>query len=854
MEIFIKDFGKELAMKKLLITRRMFAILFCFLWLTKASPLLAQTDIPPGNVSGTWKKANSPYQINGEITIPNGQTLVIEPGVEVVFTGHYKFNVQGRLLAIGTRQDTIIFTAQDPETGWHGIRFVNTPSTNDSSKIVYCSLKYGKANEGDIFDECGGAICVKSFSKVLISNSLIAFNMNSGNPATAAGGGIALWIASPIIKNCEFKENTSVYGAAIAVYYSSNALICNNHIHDNTGHGTINIGGDSAPILINNLIENNHTTTHGILHFEGNSGRSVAMINNTIVNNHGGSGAVWESDGSPLLIINTILYGNEPVQVALEARSELQFHHCLIEGGLDGFKGRGNFKGVYQNCVDSDPLFVGSNDFHLQDASPCISAGCDSNLIGKKMYYAPASDLEGNPRQNPPGSSPDLGAFENESGGPYIRYFSHTLDDSEGNGNGRADAGETVELVLTLKNTSSDAAGISAVLTSDDPDVQVTQAAAGFGDLAKGQGGSNQSAPFAFIVNPSSITHLSDFNLNITSEGGTVHNETFKILIGTPAILLVDDDRGEQYEKYFTSALEMKQKYAETWDVSIEGPPAADVLQHYRSVIWFTGDDRDSTLTAPEQAVIAAFLDGGGKLLITGQDIGYDLAEEGSAGDSAFYAEYLHARYISDDSDEQSVKGINGDPVTGIPSRVSVIFNGTFDGADNQTAPDVLSPVSPAETILQYGSKNIGAALRYEDPSTGSRLIYLAFGFEGISGPVYESSSELIGNIFSWLEGQTPVEEQVVEPVSPKSCVLYQNYPNPFNPVTTICFYLPVRTNVKFQIYDSLGRAVQTPIDAELPAGEHRVLFDARGLASGIYFYLLNTEDGIQYRKALFIK
>ena len=68
------------------------------------TPILkVQTDIPAGAVSGVWTAAASPFYINGEITIPNDSTLTIEPGVEVVFMGHYKFNVQGRLLALGTQ-------------------------------------------------------------------------------------------------------------------------------------------------------------------------------------------------------------------------------------------------------------------------------------------------------------------------------------------------------------------------------------------------------------------------------------------------------------------------------------------------------------------------------------------------------------------------------------------------------------------------------------------------------------------------------------------------------------------------------------------------------------------------------
>ena len=118
----------------------------------------AQTIISGGNVSGTWTKANSPFLIQGEITIPNGETLTIEPGVEVVFNGHYKFNVQGRLLAIGTKIDTIHFNAENKDTGWHGIRFNYTPNINDTSKIMYCSFKYGKANTGAYngSDRCGG--------------------------------------------------------------------------------------------------------------------------------------------------------------------------------------------------------------------------------------------------------------------------------------------------------------------------------------------------------------------------------------------------------------------------------------------------------------------------------------------------------------------------------------------------------------------------------------------------------------------------------------------------------------------------------------------------------------------------
>jgi len=47
-----------------------------------------------GDVSGQWTKEGSLYLIDGEITVPQDQTLKIEPGVQVIFQGHYKFIIQ----------------------------------------------------------------------------------------------------------------------------------------------------------------------------------------------------------------------------------------------------------------------------------------------------------------------------------------------------------------------------------------------------------------------------------------------------------------------------------------------------------------------------------------------------------------------------------------------------------------------------------------------------------------------------------------------------------------------------------------------------------------------------------------
>jgi len=72
--------------------------------------------------------------------------------------------------------------------------------------------------------------------------------------------------------------------------------------------------------------------------------------------------------------------------------------------------------------------------------------------------------------------------------------------------------------------------------------------------------------------------------------------------------------------------------------------------------------------------------------------------------------------------------------------------------------------------------------------------------------------------------------------------VLNQNYPNPFNPSTIISFKLPQQGHVNLTVFNILGQQVAKLIDKEMLAGEHSVTFNAKGLASGVYIYLLNVE------------
>jgi hypothetical protein len=71
---------------------------------------------------------------------------------------------------------------------------------------------------------------------------------------------------------------------------------------------------------------------------------------------------------------------------------------------------------------------------------------------------------------------------------------------------------------------------------------------------------------------------------------------------------------------------------------------------------------------------------------------------------------------------------------------------------------------------------------------------------------------------------------------------LDQNFPNPFNPTTVVGFRLSVFGDVRLSVYDLMGREIAVLVDGPKAAGEHSVVFDATGLASGVYMVELVAE------------
>lgn len=347
---------------------------------------ISGTPVPPGAVSGTWLKASSPYTVTGDIYVPRGRALTIEPGVAVRFAGHFSLTVgyRGTLHAAGTRQDKIAFTAVDRNEGWYGIRFVNSGAED---VLKHCTIEYAKksrADGGGLEGMFGGAIlCAVSMTD------------GSGHPLPS----------SPTIDSCRIAHNEARTGGGIMCVDDSEALITNNMIVENSadwdGAG-ICIYSATCRIAHNVIVRNQSFAGGGIMVYRG----TPSIANNTIVGNR--PSAMHLESGSSLWtpetvsVVNNIIWNNEIYLPGMVLPEEYDIRFNDIQGGWEG---EGN--------IDVDPLFAdaANDDYHLKSqggrwdpaagnwvtdgvTSPCIDAGDpDSSVMDEPQPNGQRIDI-----------------------------------------------------------------------------------------------------------------------------------------------------------------------------------------------------------------------------------------------------------------------------------------------------------------------------------------------------------------------------------------------------------------------------------------------------------------------------
>jgi hypothetical protein len=131
-----------------------------------------------------------------------------------------------------------------------------------------------------------------------------------------------------------------------------------------------------------------------------------------------------------------------------------------------------------------------------------------------------------------------------------------------------------------------------------------------------------------------------------------------------------------------------------------------------------------------------------------------------------------------------------------------------------------------------------------------------AIAFSPTGDTVYVSvfGSSTVPGVRRYIYSQTAVYVEKETGVIPTGYTLSQNYPNPFNPSTQIRFTIAQTGMTTLKVYDVMGREVSTLVNESLVPGSYSVKFDASGLSSGTYLYVLTSGGSRLSGKMLLLK
>ena len=332
---------------------------------------------------------------------------------------------------------------------------------------------------------------------------------------------------------------------------------------------------------------------------------------------------------------------------------------------------------------------------------------------------------------------------------PTLVYNTFGLWETIGNGDGDLDPGETVNLYLLLSNSGlREGSGITAELETDGPDVTITGYQATFPDMAVDMSESNSDDPFIFSLSEESTPHAIAFTLRVSEGKGYYESDMpLRLLIGQGTVLLVPDDGGIGNVDNCTDALRLVGVPYHMGDIQGMTRSVSNSLFDYSEVIWCTGTVESNTLTPEEQSKLETFLDGGGRLLLSGNMIGYDV------GDSPFYSNYLHGDYVSFLT---LLHHLNGSPLNPVVGNMEITLATT--GLNAQGFAGEIDPISPAVSIFDYDRNTEEGPGIIKSSGSGAlavetsvyKLVYFSFGLEGIE-PLEDLAQVLI-DVLTWFK------------------------------------------------------------------------------------------------------
>ncbi len=312
-------------------------------------------------------------------------------------------------------------------------------------------------------------------------------------------------------------------------------------------------------------------------------------------------------------------------------------------------------------------------------------------------------------------------------------------------------AGEDVSYALTVTNLGFQTDTFDLATSGNTYPTQILDASCTTPITSTGSLPPGQSEDICVQVTVPGIVNNGDEDtatIKAKSQGDASVKDTATVttIAVTNDILLLDADGNiPDTRSYYTTALDTYGQPYSVWDLNANPELPSGFLNAHKYVIFYTGNVYPGPML-PYEAEFAEFLDNGGNLFISGQDI-----LDQAAGTTDFVHDYLKIDW--DGSEDQNDKayaevfGVSGNPVTdaigGITVDNSVLGNSYMDW---------ITPISPAASALETSDNDI-TAQTYD--SGTYKIMFLAFGFEEY-GTAAEKAT-LLGNALDWFATAGPI-------------------------------------------------------------------------------------------------
>jgi surface antigen len=756
---------------------------------------LAQTYVQ-GNVSGTWTKAGSPYVVTGQVTVPAAQTLVVEPGVVVRFGLGLNVTVNGVLNAKGTGTDSILFTTVEPipARGQWGRLIFSDSTPVDSSVLEYCIVEYG--GSGNTY-----AISMSSSSvRLRISNSLIRLNY-SGVSLKGSNG----FLTSSAI---EYQQSVGVAGSGRV----RGCRISYNSTGYSGGGASIVLCTVTANLLGLSVYGSNTAIDSCVV--SGNSTGGVSSpgglltglsIRANVISHNGGDGIKVQNSSLGGLLSSNLLYGNGGSGISCgSSTNPYTIENNTIVGNAAGLVGINTVNAVVRNNIISNNR--GTAVQTSVSPPPTVKF---NNVYANETSYSGFSVLYGDTT---------LG-FRNRRGTPCDPFSNVSINP------------------MFVDTTNGDYRLLAQSLMIDAGDTLSPRDADGsvadIGALYYGRFFVESRIRAADRGSNSRTYQDGQFSHPVFTQYGGVHGT----IIDGPIYGAVETYSGNWWKIAWDSE-PPDQNQEPGWSaesVIYPAPTAGDVPEpnfssgYYttQNHFWVQGDAPGTKVLGnpwPENARGNCTWYAYGRML----ELGYsptELEAIAPPGQGDAYQWAINAK-----GSEASGMGVvvNSTPEAG---AIAELDAGSFSSRGH---------------VAVVESKNDDGTITVTESSfsTDQGSVWNILWHHRTVIPTWFAN-------FIHLSKATSVASQTI---LPKESSLSQNYPNPFNPSTTIEFALPKSAYVTLRVYDLLGRQVGELVNEKLGSGTYTRQWEARDLASGVYFYRLTTGSFVQARKLLLLR